>query len=395
MLCQGRGVELAGSVYLEPAELYRGGNVRGGMRLREHVLYLLTALDVPVGHVVVLESLIDRVVEQLGSVTLSGYFHDLEREARLYALVEQVYHDVVTRSDNLGNRTGSVFDEILRVAEPYVRTMRQTRDLKQVGEVLRPRVLKHLHCKRRAELRDTVCPAGRKYVLRSNSERFGGYEQVVNSAVGGGYVRDLHSGHILEVLVKRRDIVSQLVELQNRIVQRMEVEVGSYHVAVCLVGGVLYRREVVDLVIVRHNDHSARVLRRGALYSGAAYRKALHLCVVEFNAALLAVLLYEAICCLILNCGNSTRLEHVILAEQFFGVAVYLTLDLAGEVQVDIRRLVSLEAKERFKRYIVAVADHINAAVRTVFLGEVESRAYRAIGYELVVAALRAAVMRR
>ena len=157
----------------------------------------------------------------------------------------------------------------------------------------------------------------------------------------------------------------------------------------------LHRGKVVYVIIIRHNDHSARVLRRGALYSGAAYRKALHLGVVEFNAALLAVLLYEAVCCLILNCGNCSRLEHVVLAEQFFGVAVYLTLDLAGEVQIDIRRLVSLEAKERFKRDIVAVADHINAAVRTVFLGEVESRAYRAIGYELVVAALRAAVMRR
>ena len=147
--------------------------------------------------------------------------------------MEQVYHDVVTRSDNLGNRTGSVFDEVLRVAEPYVRTMRQTRDLKQVGEVLRPRVLKHLHCERRTELRDTVCPAGRKYVLRSNSERLGGYEQVVNCTVGGGYVRDLHSGHILEVLVKRRNIVSQLVELQNRIVQRMEVEVQRPQATAC------------------------------------------------------------------------------------------------------------------------------------------------------------------
>ena len=157
----------------------------------------------------------------------------------------------------------------------------------------------------------------------------------------------------------------------------------------------LYRREVVHLVIIRHNDHSARVLRRGALYSGAADGKTLHLGVVEFDPTLLAVLLHKAVCGLVLYCGNGACLEYMVLAEEFFCIAMYLTLDFTREVQVDIRRLIALESEERFERDIMAVAYHINSAVRAVLLGEVKSGADGTVRYELVVTALGAAVMRR
>ena len=85
----------------------------------------------------------------------------------------------------------------------------------------------------------------------------------------------------------------------------------------------------------------------------------------------------------------------MILTKQFFGVSVYLSLYLAREVKVNIRRLIAVKSEERFKRYIVTVTDHIYIAVRTLFRRQVKARAVRAVKDKFVVSALGSSVMRR
>ena len=76
------------------------------------------------------------VGEQLFSLTLSGYLHYLEGHTRLDTLMYQICHDAVSRSDNVGNGAGAAVDKILRVAEPDICAVGQTRYLEHIGEIL-------------------------------------------------------------------------------------------------------------------------------------------------------------------------------------------------------------------------------------------------------------------
>ena len=74
---------------------------------------------------------------------------------------------------------------------------------------------------------------------------------------------------------------------------------------------------------------------------------------------------------------------------------MHLSLYLAREVKVNIRRLIAVKSEERFKRYIVTVTDHVYIAVRTLFRRQVKARAVRAVKDKFIVSALRASVVRR
>ena len=82
-------------------------------------------------------------------------------------------------------------------------------------------------------------------------------------------------------------------------------------------------------------------------------------------------------------------------AEELLRVSVRLTLIFAGEVKVDIGCLVTVEPKEGFKRYFVAVSYHFRAAMRTFFRRHIKARAILALCVKFGVATLGTPVMRR
>ena len=70
-------------------------------------------------------------------------------------------------------------------------------------------------------------------------------------------------------------------------------------------------------------------------------------------------------------------------------------LVLIGEVEVYIRRFIAVEAEEGLEWYVVTVAVHFAAALRTVLRRKVKSRTVNAVREEFTVLALRTNVMRR
>ena len=74
---------------------------------------------------------------------------------------------------------------------------------------------------------------------------------------------------------------------------------------------------------------------------------------------------------------------------------MYLTLNVSGEVQVYIRRLLAVEAEESLERYIVSVLIHRLSAHGAVLIREVKAGAHRAVGHKFGMTAVRAAVVRR
>ena len=116
--------------------------------------------------------------------------------------------------------------------------------------------------------------------------------------------------------------MSELVELGDGVVYRMEIEVSRDVVGLHIVGRMLNGTEVEHLVRARNNDHSSRVLTGCALNAGAALREPLDLSLVAGYPALLEVFLRKADCGFFRDSRARARLEYVVLAEKLFGVAV-------------------------------------------------------------------------
>ena len=116
--------------------------------------------------------------------------------------------------------------------------------------------------------------------------------------------------------------MSQLVELGNGVVDGMEVEVRGDVVRLHIVGRVLHRTKIKDLVGARYNDHAAGVLTRCALDAGAALGEPLDFRLVGRNRALLQILFGKANGGFFGDGGDGACLEYIILAEQLLGVAV-------------------------------------------------------------------------
>ena len=140
--------------------------------------------------------------------------------------------------------------------------------------------------------------------------------------------------------------MAELVKLEQRIVQIFEFKVGGQQTALDVVGRVLDRAEVIDVEGIRHNDHAARVLAGRPLDAGAADAQAVFLGAVDGFAPFLQVFFDVAVGRFVLQAGDCARLEHVLLAEEFLGIAVDVGLVHAREVQVDVRLLVAVEAQE-------------------------------------------------
>ena len=196
------------------------------------------------------------------------------------------------------------------------------------------------------------------------------------------------------MLIERRHIVAENIKLEYRIMERMEVEMRCSRALVGIVCGMLDRREVLRLFIVRHNDHSAGVLTGCALYSDAALDESVFLRTLNGHAFFVKPLLDEAVGGLIGESTDCTCLENVLGAEKGLGILMRLRLEITREVEVDIGLFIAVETEECFKRNIVTVADERFAANFTVLRRQVEARAYRAVHEECTLLAVFAQVVR-
>ena len=156
-----------------------------------------------------------------------------------------------------------LFNQVLRVAQPHVGAVGEAGNLQQVGEVFGL-------CSRSASAAQTCVPiSGMARVPVSHSissggdaQRLRGGEQLIDQ-LGSVMVSasvTLDAGQVLHILVEGRHIVSENVELENGVVQRVKVEVGGDDVRVDVVRRVLDGGEVVT----PHSRWARRPCRPGA-----------------------------------------------------------------------------------------------------------------------------------
>ena len=145
-------------IYLVPGNTPGHHNVRNSVSLREHVLNLLAAPDVPVRYALLLHLCLEvrpLVATAAGNDTLTNTLHDSKCIARLKSLIKKIYHYIITTTDGTGKLTFTFLNKLLSITQPNVCTMRKSSDTNQVREALRIRIDKHLHSELSSELRNT------------------------------------------------------------------------------------------------------------------------------------------------------------------------------------------------------------------------------------------------
>ena len=155
------------------------------------------------------------------------------------------------------------------------------------------------------------------------------------------------------------------------------------------------RRELIDFLVPRHDHDPARVLTGRPRHTGDAGDEPVHFRPADHLAPFLEVIFDVAKGGLVRQSCDGPGAIDLALPENYFGVLVGFALVIAGEIQVDIRFLITLKAQEGFERNIEAVFGHRRAAFRTVFVRQVRPDADLCAVEPLGVLALRADVMGR
>ena len=188
--------------------------------------------------------------------------------------------------------------------------------------------------------------------------------------------------------------MTQNVQLQQVRIYLMIIEVSGDHSGGCIVGRMLDRAELKDLMVVRADYNAAGMLTCGPLHAGAVRSQSVRLILVDGNPPLLEVFHYVAEGGLVRHRAYGACLEHVLFAEDIAYVAVGHRLVFAGEVKVDIRLFVPVETQEGRKRNGEAVSLHVGAADRALLRRHIDTAVVEVFVAPLHVLALRAKIVR-
>ena len=159
--------------------------------------------------------------------------------------------------------------------------------------------------------------------------------------------------------------MSQYIQFQQVVVNGVVIKVGRHRAGGHIIGRMLNGGEGVDVLPVGQNDDTARMLARGSSNPHTALDNPVNLTVALPVSPLLIVILHIAVSRLVRQRTDGARPVGLSFSKDNLRVVVGLTLVLTGEVQVDIRLLVSLEAQEGLKGDIVPVLHKRLPADRT------------------------------
>ena len=187
----------------------------------------------------------------------------------------------------------------------------------------------------------------------------------------------------------------QLIQFEQQVVHRTEVEVSGLGGALHVIGRALNGTKVVNFVGGRYHHHPAGMLSRGTFYPFTACGETSHLGLGEHQSPLFFVFLYITKSGFFGNTRNSACLKHVFTTEQGFGIFMNFGLDFPCKVQVNIGNFIPLKPKEGFKRNIVTVTVHGLTAFGAILGGQVKARADGTVFNKLAMFTVGANVVRR
>ena len=246
-----------------------------------------------------------------------------------------------------------------------------------------------------AEFRDAQGAGGAVDVLGLHPQGRRAGEKAHDVLVVQGDLLEGHAGQLLQQVHHGGVVVSEAVQLDQHVVHGVKVEVSGHDAALQVVRRVLDRGELANIVVLGQDHDAAGVLARGALDAYTARRQAVLLGFGHRLSGLLQVFEHVTVGGLFRQGADGAGAEHGAGAEQLLDIGVGPGLVFAGEVQVDIRHLVALEAQEDLEGDIKALLGQLRAADRAVLIRQIDAHRVALGDIEVTLPALGAAVVGR
>ena len=198
--------------------------------------------------------------------------------------------------------------------------------------------------------------------------------------------------------------MAQNIQLNQTVIDAVIIIVSSNRSAILIIGRTVHRRNIMDIHITRYNHDAAGMLARSALDAGKAFNQRSHMRRMHMQILALVIFSDKAYRRFVGDSSNRTGAANIVAAEKLLGVLVrhalvghsrrIIGINTTGEVQINIRNLVTMEAQENCKRDIVTVAQHPRAAFGTILRRQVKAAVDLIVHKEFAVTAMRTAVMR-
>ena len=131
--------------------------------------------------------------------------------------------------------------------------------------------------------------------------------------------------------------MAEFIKLQKRIMQIFKGEMRCNDIRIGVVGWMLDGTKIIDFIFLGNYDNSARMLSRRALDADTFFRQTVKLRFAEIQISFFRILGRIAVCGFIGDAADCTGAEYVFSAEQLFCIFMYLSLNLPGKIEVDIR----------------------------------------------------------
>ena len=221
-------------------------------------------------------------------------------------------------------------------------------------------------------------------------------EELIQLRIAEIAVQYIGIGVLFQPFILGGNIVSQYVQFQDGVVEIFKFKVGGDGAGVWIVCRVLHRTKIVDFISLRHDDDPSGVLPRGSLDANAAADQSFQFRTAygdSFPLQIFCRISESGFFCQRADCSGT---EGMPLTKQHFCIFMGVALDVSRKVQVNIRRLISIEAQKGFKRNIVAVPDHIRrTAFGAILCRQIKARFHRTVLNPFAVSACRTAVVGR
>ena len=130
----------------------------------------------------------------------------------------------------------------------------------------------------------------------------------------------------------------------------------------------LYRCEGVDFFSDRKYDNTTRVLSRGSSHTHAPLYDPVNLTISLPLIPLFIIFFYIAKCSFISQRTDRSCTEGLPCSENYLRILMSFTLVFTGEIQVDIRLLVSFKSQKGLKGNVKSLFFQLRPAFRAVFI---------------------------